>query len=89
MTAIAAFVVLTRPAIVRDALLVPLWIAGWTGNTFVWRGNAMDIKTEGAPLRPIVERWTTSRVLRSAVALATGKRTVANMERGNGAPPSG
>jgi ceramide glucosyltransferase len=75
--------------VVRDVLLVPLWIAGWTGNTFVWRGNAMDIKTEGAPLRPVVERWTTSRVLRSAVALATGKRTVANMERGNGAPPSG
>ena len=75
--------------IVRDVLLVPLWIAGWTGNTFVWRGNAMDIKTEGAPLRPLVERWTTSRILRSAVALATGKRTVANMERGNGAPPSG
>ena len=75
--------------IIRDVLLVPLWVAGWTGNTFVWRGNAMDIKTEGDPLRPLVERWTTSRVLRSAVALATGKRTVANMERGNGAPPSG
>lgn len=75
--------------VVRDLMLLPLWIVGWTGNTFVWRGNAMDIKTEGTPLRPLVERWTTSRVIRSALALATGKRTVANMERGNGAPPSG
>lgn len=75
--------------IVRDLLLFPLWIVGWTGNTFVWRGNAMDIKDEGTPLRRLVERWSTSRVVRSAVALATGRRTVANMERGNGAPPGG
>ena len=75
--------------ILRDLLLFPLWVVGWTGNTFVWRGNAMDIKNEGTPLRRLVERWGTSRVVRSAVALATGKRAVANMERGNGAPPGG
>ena len=27
----------------RDFLLPFLWGAGWLGNTFVWRGNAMDI----------------------------------------------
>ncbi len=75
--------------VVRDLLLFPLWIVGWTGNTFVWRGNAMDIKTEVTPLRRLVERWSTSRVIRSAVALATGRRPMANMERGNGAPPGG
>ncbi len=75
--------------IVRDLLLFPLWIMGWTGNTFVWRGNAMDIKNEGTPVRRLVEPWTASRVIRSALALATGRRTVANMERGNGAPPGG
>ncbi len=75
--------------IVRDLLLFPLWIVGWTGNKFVWRGNAMDIKDEATPLRRLVERWTTSRVVRSAVAFATGRRRLANMERGNGAPPGG
>ena len=75
--------------ILRDILLFPLWVVGWTGNTFVWRGNAMDIKNEETPLRRLVERWGTSRVVRSAIALATGKRAVANLERGNGAPPGG
>ena len=75
--------------IVRDLLLFPLWVVGWTGNKFVWRGNAMDIKDEGTPLRRLVERWSTSRVVRSAMALATGRRRLANMERGNGAPPGG
>ena len=28
---------------VRDLALPALWIAGWTGNTFVWRGNAMNM----------------------------------------------
>ena len=37
--------------ILRDLLLFPLWVVGWTGNKFVWRGNAMDIKDEGTPLR--------------------------------------
>jgi ceramide glucosyltransferase len=75
--------------VVRDLLLFPLWVMGWTGNTFVWRGNAMDIKTEETPMRRLVERWSTSRVIRLAVAFATGRRTMANMERGNGAPPGG
>ena len=74
--------------IVRDVLLFPLWIMGWTGNTFVWRGNAMDIKNEGTPVRRLVDRWSASRMIRSALALATGRRRLANMERGNGAPPS-
>ncbi len=75
--------------VVRDLMLFPLWVVGWTGNTFVWRGNAMDIKNEGTPVRRLVERWSTSRVIRSAVALASGRRRLANMERGNGAPPGG
>jgi ceramide glucosyltransferase len=29
--------------ILRDALLIPLWIAGWFGNDIVWRGNQMDL----------------------------------------------
>jgi ceramide glucosyltransferase len=27
----------------RDLLLPVVWFVGWTGDTFVWRGNAMDI----------------------------------------------
>jgi ceramide glucosyltransferase len=27
----------------RDALLPALWIEGWVGNTFVWRGNDMSV----------------------------------------------
>ncbi len=54
--------------LVRDVLLLPLWVAGWTGNRFVWRGNAMDIKTaEATPLRRLVERWAPSRMVRSAL----------------------
>lgn len=29
--------------LLRDAALVPLWIAGWFGNDIVWRGNQMDL----------------------------------------------
>ena len=29
---------------VRDLALPALWVAGWMGNTFIWRGNAMEIK---------------------------------------------
>ena len=29
--------------IVRDVLLPVLWSAGWTGDNFVWRGNAMSV----------------------------------------------
>lgn len=27
----------------RDAMLPALWIAAWAGNSFEWRGNAMDV----------------------------------------------
>ena len=29
--------------VLRDLLLPALWVAAWTGNSFTWRGNAMDI----------------------------------------------
>ncbi len=29
--------------LLRDVLLIPLWIAGWFGNELVWRGNQMDM----------------------------------------------
>jgi ceramide glucosyltransferase len=48
--------------IFRDLALPALWIAGWTGSTFVWRGNAMDMK-EMPPTtrrRPLAERLRTS-----------------------------
>jgi len=38
---------------VRDLALPALWIAGWTGNTFVWRGNAMDMKTSQLAAAPV------------------------------------
>jgi ceramide glucosyltransferase len=31
----------------RDALLPPLWVAGWLGNAIVWRGNQMDVADSG------------------------------------------
>jgi ceramide glucosyltransferase len=30
-------------ALVRDAMLPVLWIEGWRGHGFVWRGNAMSV----------------------------------------------
>jgi ceramide glucosyltransferase len=35
---------LTLCMLIRDLALPALWVAGWTGHTFVWRGNAMNIK---------------------------------------------
>jgi hypothetical protein len=32
---------------VRDALLFPLWLAGWVGDGFEWRGNAMTVADQG------------------------------------------
>lgn len=32
----------------RDALLPVLWVEGWSGNTFVWRGNDMSVAKPGA-----------------------------------------
>lgn len=38
--------------VVRDLMLWPLWVLGWMGNKFVWRGSAMDVKAaDAAPLR--------------------------------------
>jgi hypothetical protein len=57
--------------LVRDLALPALWVAGWTGNTFVWRGNAMDIKIAGERIvrRPLAEQWRRARVARSFRAL--------------------
>jgi ceramide glucosyltransferase len=30
----------------RDAMLPVLWVAAWVGNSFVWRGNAMNVAGE-------------------------------------------
>jgi ceramide glucosyltransferase len=32
--------------LLRDVLLIPLWIVGWFGNELVWRGNQMDLADE-------------------------------------------
>jgi hypothetical protein len=45
--------------IVRDLALPALWIVGWTGNTFVWRGNAMDMSLAGHPLVAPLSRQRT------------------------------
>ena len=33
--------------VARDLMLPVLWLAAWGGSTFVWRGNAMDMRTDG------------------------------------------
>ena len=44
--------------VLRDAILPWLWVQGWTGDQFEWRGNAMTVReTEmaadsGAPYPP-------------------------------------
>jgi ceramide glucosyltransferase len=55
----------------RDLLLPALWVAGWTGNTFVWRGNAMDLKTmeKTAMRRSFGQPWRGTGVARSFRAL--------------------
>ena len=35
-------------AIIRDLLLPALWVFGWTGNRFVWRGTPMTIDKPSA-----------------------------------------
>lgn len=42
--------------VLRDMLLPALWVQGWTGNTFTWRGNAMTVSESKAPARPIAAR---------------------------------
>jgi ceramide glucosyltransferase len=33
----------------RDILLPPIWIGGWVGRGFVWRGNQMQaVESRGA-----------------------------------------
>ena len=42
--------------VVRDLALPVLWISGWTGSTFVWRGNAMNMESgelADAPAEPV------------------------------------
>jgi ceramide glucosyltransferase len=39
--------------LVRDALVPVLWIGGWAGNSFEWRGNVMTVKrARGTPAEP-------------------------------------
>ena len=76
--------------ILRDLLLFPLWIVGWTGNTFVWRGNAMDIKNEGTPAATACRAVDDlSRGTFGASRLRPVGADWRTMERGNGAPPGG
>jgi ceramide glucosyltransferase len=34
-------------AATRDLMLPILWVCGWLGSDFVWRGNAMSSATPG------------------------------------------
>ncbi len=34
--------------LLRDILLPVLWVEGWVGNTFVWRGNDMSVAKDNA-----------------------------------------
>lgn len=42
--------------VLRDMLLPVLWVQGWTGNTFTWRGNAMTVSESKPQARPIAAR---------------------------------
>ena len=59
----------------RDLTLPALWIAGWTGNTFVWRGNAMTVRRTPPVPAPrsayhaLALRLRSARVVRSFRAL--------------------
>lgn len=33
--------------ILRDVMIPAVWVAGWIGNDFVWRGNAMNVAETG------------------------------------------
>jgi ceramide glucosyltransferase len=65
--------------VVRDLLLLPLWISGWAGSRVVWRGHAIDIKpADRRPLRRLAGRW------RSFVMMPpTRRRSTAKMEQGD------
>lgn len=38
--------------IARDVLIEVLWVRGWFGSTFEWRGHAMTLKPPAAPSEP-------------------------------------
>lgn len=38
--------------LVRDALIPVLWVGGWIGNSFEWRGNVMTVKRGRSPAEP-------------------------------------
>jgi ceramide glucosyltransferase len=62
--------------VLRDLILPALWLAGWTGNRFTWRGNVMDIKGAAGqdPVRRLVEQLRHARVLRLLTALGVSRR---------------
>jgi ceramide glucosyltransferase len=33
--------------LVRDAILLPMWVYAWMAEEIVWRGNQMTIRTKG------------------------------------------
>jgi ceramide glucosyltransferase len=35
--------------ILRDLMIPVLWVASWTGNDFIWRGNTMHIAERSSP----------------------------------------
>jgi ceramide glucosyltransferase len=73
--------------VVRDLLLMPLWVLGWVGNGFVWRGSAMDIKTGVASGQAAVTQ--SSRTARLGNSLARGRRSAPAAEGSNGSPGRG
>lgn len=34
--------------VVRDVMLVPMWLYAWVAEDIVWRGNAMSVRTKGS-----------------------------------------
>lgn len=40
--------------VVRDVLAAAIWIAAWFGRSYVWRGSAVSVATDGGP--PITPR---------------------------------
>ncbi|MBK9079530.1 MAG: glycosyltransferase [Hyphomicrobium sp.] len=42
--------------VMRDILQPVLWLQGWTGNTFTWRGNSMSVEDPSQPHATIAAR---------------------------------
>jgi ceramide glucosyltransferase len=36
-------------ALIRDLLLPAIWVEGWRGSGFVWRGTAMRVNASNVP----------------------------------------